>query len=81
MVRYLQVKKIEAPLEETRFVVDGVHHTLAPELTPVDFGLADGATINVVVPEEYLNPQQEAAEGEEAAGEHESGTAAAVEAL
>lgn len=80
MVRYLQVKKIEAPLEETRFVVDEVHHTLAPELTPADFSLKDGATINVIVPEEYLNPQQEAAEDEEAE-EQEEAAAATTEAL
>ena len=39
MERYLQVKKIAAPVDEFRFVVDAVHHTLAPELTPEDFKL------------------------------------------
>jgi hypothetical protein len=47
------VKKIDAPLDEVKFVVNG-QHTLAPELTPADFNLSDGASINVIVPEEYL---------------------------
>jgi hypothetical protein len=37
MERYCKVKKITAPLDEIKFVVG--QHTLAPELTPNDFGL------------------------------------------
>lgn len=40
MERYLKVKKIDAPVDEVKFQVDGPHkHTLAPELTPADFKL------------------------------------------
>ena len=65
MERYLTVKNIEAPVDEVRFVVDTHHHTLAPELTPDDFGLEEGATINVCVPAEYLLEPVMGKEGEE----------------
>ena len=54
MERYLSVKSIDAPVDEVRFVVDKHHHTLAPELTPDDFKLEEGATISVCVPAKYL---------------------------
>lgn len=49
------------------------HHHLGRPLQPDDFGLKDGATINVIVPEEYLHSQQ-------ATVEEDEGTAAAAEA-
>ena len=67
MERYLQVKNIYAPVDEVRFVVDTVHHTLAPELTPEDFALEDGTTINVMVPAEYMVMEEEEAAKEPAA--------------
>lgn len=39
MDKYLAVKKIKAPRDEVHFVVDRVHHTLAPELMPDDLAL------------------------------------------
>jgi len=67
MERYLTVKNIDAPVDEVRFVVDTHHHTLAPELTPDDFGLEEGATINVCVPAEYLLEPVMGKEGEKEA--------------
>lgn len=71
MEKYLKVKKIEAPLDEVKFTWGP--HTLAPELTPDDFSLEEGAAINVIVPQEYLSSgADEEDEGEEQEEEAEA---------
>lgn len=53
MDKYLAMKKIKAPRDEVHFVVDTLHHTLAPELMPDDLELEGESCMSTSVWREW----------------------------